>query len=388
MSKTKIKRKKKKLNVVHIVPASPHQCGMYETARELVFAERKLGINAHIFDPRSTKQQTKGKKQVVNAKKISCPKCKHDFKIQDTQDIPTAPSAWTGDRGVCVCDLEFALKSDVIVSHSGAPEDMFKDCQVPRIHVAHGRPNSSFRIEQSGQTPIYTMYKKFNEDPRWKYMITLWEGYEQYWKLVFPEVKTFLPFVDLKEWSFEESDYDFGGNKGSINVVVTDIWRMDKTPFHVLNAFVLFAEQNPGAKIHFYGLDPNGRGRDTLLDCLKERGILGETAGMVLNLKEVYRAADMLITPHTIATRTVREALACGLNVVAGLGNPYTEYNAYDEDLIAFSDMMNVSWNDWKNNKQANRDANRLMAENSFDVQTTAKKFIELFNELAGREAA
>ena len=388
MKAKRIKRKKKKLNVVHIVPMSKFQCGMYETARELVFAERKLGINAHIFDPRPTKNQTKGSKQITNAQKVSCPKCKHDFQTGGLQDIPTAPSAWTGDRGVCVCDLEFALKADVIVSHSGVPDEQFKDCPAPRIHIAHGRPNSSFRIEQSGQTPIYSMYKTFNDDPRWKYMITLWEGFEQYWKLVFPEVKTFTPFVDLDEWTVEENDYDFGGNKGDINVVVSDIWRLDKTPFHVLNAFVLFAEKHPGAKIHFYGLSPDGRGRDTLLNALKERGILGETAGMVLNLKEVYRAADMLITPHTIATRTVREALACGLNVVAGLGNPYTEYTAYDEDLIAFSDMMDVSWTDWKNNKQANQDANRLTAEKSFDVQTTAKKFIGLFNELVGREAA
>jgi len=387
VKRIKSKKRKKKLNVVHVVPVSPMQCGMYETARELVAAECKLGINAHLYDPRPTVKQAQGRKQVLNSRDVECPKCNNKFKSETHAPIPTAVPAWTGDRGVSICDLKFALASDVIVSHSGLPDEDFKDCQIPRIHVAHGRPNSSYRIERSGQTAIYDMYRKMADDPRWKYMITLWPGYGKYWELVFPRVKEFPSFVDLEKWCPDETKHDFDGHGGTINVVVTDIWRMDKDPFHVLNAFVLFEKKHPGAKIHFYGLDQDGRGRDTMINALKERGICGQVAPMVQNLEVVYRAADMMITPHTIATRTVREALACGLNVVAGLGNPFTSYTAYEEDLGAFAEAMSKSWADWNTDKEACIKRNREMAEVSFDLQTTAKKFIGLFEELVGRAA-
>ena len=387
VKRIKTKKRKRKLNVVHCVPVSPHQCGMYETARELVVAERKLGINAHLYDPRPTERRVRGRKQIVNSQDVKCPKCENEFKAEVHAPIPTSVPAWTGDRGASICDLHFALTSDVIVSHSGLPDEDFKECKIPRIHVAHGRPNSSYRIERSGQTAIYDMYRKMADDPRWKYLITLWPGYGQYWELVFPRVKEFPSFVDLEKWCPAETKHDFGDLGGAINVVVTDIWRMDKDPFHVLNAFVLFEKKHPGAKIHFYGLDGDGRGRDTMINALKERGICGQVAPMVKNLEEVYRAADMMITPHTIATRTVREALACGLNVVAGLGNPFTPYTAYEEDLGAFAEAMSKSWLDWNTDKEACIKRNREMAEVSFDLQTTAKKFIGLFEELTGRAA-
>ena len=165
MKERKIKRRPKKLSVAHIASCSPHCCGLYETARELVLAERELGINAHIVDPRPTAKEIDGKQQ-IRAQKAKCPKCKTDFNlVLEKKDIPTRPPAWAGDRGVCIAPLKFALGSDIIVSHSGL-DPRFKDCQVPRIHVAHGRPNSSYRIERDGETPIYTTYYEMNKDKR------------------------------------------------------------------------------------------------------------------------------------------------------------------------------------------------------------------------------
>ena len=383
VKKSKIKRLEKKLKVSHVVPATPGACGMYETARELVLAERRLGINAHIVDPRPTEEQAKGKSQ-KQIKKIKCPKCKSDFDmILSERPMPHGPKGWTEDRGVSIAPHSFLYESDVIVSHSGLG-DNFNDCNVPRIHVAHGRPNSSYRIEQSGQTPIYSIYKKMNDDPKWKVMVTLWPSFKKYWELIFKDVRAFNSFVDLDHWQRTDELYDFGGKKGDVNVVITDIWRMDKDPFHVVNAFALFAEKVPNAKLHVYGLSPNSRGRDVLFYSLNEKGFMGEMKPHVDDLKPIYSAADMLITPHNMATRTVRESLACGTQLIAGSGNPFTSYTADPEDLEAYSNVMERASIDWKNDKEACIIRNRKIAEKEFNAMDTAQQFVNLFNEIRG----
>ncbi len=381
------RQRQSKLMITHIVPATPHACGMYETARELAEAERKLGVIAHIFDPRPYPHQVGDGKRRMMAK-ATCPDCKNEFNyVQAEQPIPTRPPDWADDRGVSIAPLAFALQSDVIVSHSGIDE-RFKDCPAPRIHLAHGRPNSSFRIERSGETPIYTTYSKMKDDPRWKYMVTLWPGFEHYWRVVFPHVKTFNPFVNLKTWKPADTAYDFGGLGGTPNVVVADIWRKDKDPFHVINAFTLFAKKYPTTKLHLYGMDKDGRGRDTIVKCIKNKGNLGEAKGNVRNLRDVFTSADMVITPHKMGTRIVREALACGTQVVAGLGNPYTPYTADEEDLPAYAEMMGKCWQDLKTNKESMSSFSRDTAEREFNVMDTAKQFVGLFEELTGRKVA
>lgn len=384
-------KRTRKLNISHVVPASPHACGMYETARELVLAERELGVNAHIVDPRPYERDVKGKKKVM-VNKAKCPKCSDTFNvILREENISTRPYDWWEDRGVCVAPLAFSTEgSDVIVSHSGL-DARWDKTDTPRIHVAHGRPNSSYRIEQSGETSIYSTYREMAKDLRWKAMITLWNGYQAYWELVFPNVKTFSPFVNLDEWQRTEGTYDFRGHGGKINVVIADIWRKDKDPFHVLNAYVLFARKYPEARLHIYALDKkpgeDTRARDTMIVAMKERGVVGEVCPLVKHLKEVYSAADILITPHRIATRTVREALACGLQVVAGHGNLYTPYTADPEDLEEYARAMERAVFDLREDRVGMIHRNRETAERSFDVRKTAGQFVNLFRELTKKAA-
>ena len=219
-------------------------------------------------------------------------------------------------------------------------------------------------------------------------MVTLWPGYEHYWKLLFNPVHLFQPFVDLDHWKRKDTKYDFEGKRGGINVVIADIWRKDKDPFHMMHAFSLFAERHPEARLHCFGVDKFGKGRDILMKCLADLGVLGDVQQIIGNLEDVYSAADMLITPHKIATRTVRESLACGLQVVAGFGNPYTPYTADEEDLPLFADAMEKAWYDWHENREGRIKENRATAEREFDVKVTAKQFVNLFTELTERKTA
>ncbi|HET6442729.1 MAG TPA: hypothetical protein VFH53_10160 [Phycisphaerae bacterium] len=337
------------MRIAHVCTFTPHACGMYETARELVAAERRLGVEAYLVDPRPG--GTGG------------------------------PPPWAEDRGVAAAPLGWLDMADVIVSHSGLSGK--DDDNTPRIHVAHGRPRSSYMLGKMESNHVYYAYAQYATDERWKAMVTLWPGYGRYWEKVFPRpVHEFQPFVDLGRWRYRQSDYDFGGRRGDLNCVITDVWREDRDPFHVLNSYMEWAGK--GTRLHIYGIrDKDEVALRPLFGAAEAKGILGEVCGHVADLGPVYCAADMLLTPHRIATRTIREALACGLQVVAGLGNRYTPYSADEEDLDAYAAAMTVAASDWASDRDGCRLMNRQAAERNFDPAVTAGQFVRLFQEVA-----
>jgi hypothetical protein len=74
------------------------------------------------------------------------------------------------------------------------------------------------------------------------------------------------------------------------------------------------------------------------------KGTLGEVHPLVVDTDLCYRGADIVITPHNIATRVVRESLACGTPVVAGTGNPFTPFTADSRDAKAFGTAIDECW--------------------------------------------
>ena len=93
--------------------------------------------------------------------------------------------------------------------------------------------------------------------------------------------------------------------------------------------------------------------------------------GYVEGLENVYRAADCVITTHKIATRTVREALACGTNVVMDYNNSsYTPFQADPEDLEDYASVIETAC------FNKSMDENRDTAIIHFNSENTAKEFI------------
>ena len=326
------------MKILHSAIVSPHACGLYETSRELVAAERDLGHDARIMDP----------------------------------------NARHSDRGVPVtgCD-EFLSQCDVIVSHSGLSKQMLASGK-PVVQVRHGRPRSTFLIESAGEGAIYTYVRNARKDKQSVAWVTFWPEHKAYWELLLErEVHVIAPPVDLKVWTPEgPTGYDFHGQKGAVNVVVSDMWRKDETPFDVINAFAVFAKTCVGAKLHIYGTVKDVKPLPALLAPLKERGWLGEMPGHVTGLANVYRAADMLITPHRIATRTVREALACGCQVVMG-GGKFTPYVGHPEDVTAFAEQMHVAACD-RGDAGGRIRKNRQTAADCFDSLKSAAQLVEI----------
>ncbi len=277
------------MKVAHLTVITPGRCGLYETTREIVAGLRKEGVDSRLVDPIPEK---------------------NPVKFKGTGD----------DRGAAIADMDWALGADVIVNHSGYDNTPLEKTSQPVVHIAHGRPRSSFLSEVNGSTPIYSYQYSKNKDPRWKAVVTFWPEHVPYHRLMMPDVPIHMVNapVDLEAWKLDgPKGYGFHGKKGRINIVSTDAFRDDTDPFVPLHAAGLFAREVEGVRIHVYGRSASRKkGWGALLRRIQEDGNLGELQGWVSGLAHVYRAASFVITPNEINTRTVREAMACGCPVV------------------------------------------------------------------------
>lgn len=338
------------LNIAHIVIVTPHQAGIYETAYDLILAERKLGLNAFIIDP-SQKYM---------------------------------------DREVPIGFVNFD-KIDIIINHSGLGifEKIIIDKKIPIIHCMHGRPDSSFRLEFNNKSGVYSYLDETIKIDNYKYWITFWKEYLPYWKMILPEnrVLALNSPVNLDFWTPNgPNGYKFNNMAGKINIVCTDMWRDDITPFHIIHGFYEFVKLNSGLniKLHLYGLDKNKKIYNILFKKLKQNNLLGENTGIVKGLDNVYRAATFTISPHRIATRAIRESMACGCPVVA----PAIQFcnmnisSAIIEDPIWFGNYMNEQFKFYKGFDKESRLNARKYAEKNYNSLDTAKIILALIKKV------
>lgn len=319
------------MRVCHAVVVTPNRCGLYETTRELVAGLRARGVDSRLVDPTkaTNKLYPKG----------------------------------TEDRGAPFADMDWATTADVIVNHSGYDGTPLAETSQPIVHVAHGRPRSSFMTECSGGTPIYSYHFSKNSDARFKAVVTFWPEHLPYLEVMFPSkpIHFVQSSVDLEAWKPGPKKYDFRGKAGRVNAVISDAWREDVDPFVPLNAFALWARDVKGARVHVYGRpQTHKRGWDALLRRIQDDGNLGEVQGWVDGLQHVYRAADFVLTANEIDVRTVREAMACGCPVVR-VGS---KLNGFRTDIAAARDES--------------REFVRLQAERKFSPRETARQFHEV----------
>ena len=328
------------MRVAHLAIATPFRCGLYETTRELVYAERQLGVDARIVDPKP---------------------------------VPQFYPKSGKDRGVPLADMDWAVSADVIVSHSGHDGTPVAEADQPIIHVAHGRPLSTFIGERRGGTPAYSYQVTRSQESRYRTCVTFWPEYEPYLRVLWrpKPVAVVPPSVDLEYWKPGETGYDFAGKAGGYNVVMTDPWsREDVSPFAAIHAFALFRSIVPDAKLHLFAAEKNTKGFAALFRVLGDS--LGLVQGWAKDLRPVYQAADMLITPHRIYTRSIREAMASGCQVVSG-------HDASADDVEAFALSMAY--------RRESPAPSRKMAAALFDPMETGRKFLDVVRSASVKAA-
>jgi len=286
------------MQIAHTLYYAPHQNGMYETTREIVAAERKVGIDARMVDPLS------------------------DLFVED-RGAPYAPRAWM-------------LGADIIVDHGGFGD--MPETHPPMISMLHGTPEYVFRTCSDPRIDLWASSVFMATTPHVREVVTLSERYVPAWSLFTSRerISTIPPPVDLEYWSPNGEGFDF--DSATTNIVITDRWKPSKDAFELLIGFGLYAHDHPHARLHLYAApDPVPDRLQSLLDALDARKALGMVRGDVdaTTLRGVYQSADLVLTSDCGTARTIREAMACGCPVLADTNDKVPSCNMHDPTAIA-----------------------------------------------------
>ncbi len=338
------------MKIAHFAAFAPHGSGQYETVRDLIKAERQIGLEAEFID--------------------------YGFKGSNHSRINLK------DDHIKTVHPDYAKEADVLFRHSAIPKSIEKALQKPIVLFMHGRPESTFLIGlQEGKQIVKTIFVE-TTNSLYKGFVTFWQEYLYYWNAMIPTDKIYyIPApVDLDRYNPDGKKHEFR-KFGNPNVMIADLWRKDESPFNIIFAVKRFKERFcPDTKLHIYGL-PKGGDNRTFLAKMMNNGsdIFGDFTGPIAGLDKVYRSADMLVTPHMIATRTVREALASGLPIVAGLGNRYTPFTGNSKNIDNFSEAIIKAWHHCNNNNW--KIEARKKAEKEFNLKQTGEAIKNLLEE-------
>lgn len=342
------------MKVAHFGNFAPNRAGIHSAARDLILAERSVGIESNYIDYGSEK----------------------DAKFS---------RVWLKDGDVETVSPEWAInKADIIVRHSAIPERVMKTGK-PIVFYLHGRPEYSFLLDWQKQAGCTREEMRCAKNLQYKKFICFWKEHIIPWKYMLGGVEVVVvpPPMDFKNFTIDGLTYKYKPNEGgSPNILICDMWREDITPFNVILAAIKFAETYcPTAKIHVIALPTPGEKNpviDPLFANLRKGGYLGKLSGIVRNLNEIMRAADFLITPLNIVTRIVLEAQGCGLPIVAGTGSLFTPYTAdprcIDEMVLAIKGC----WENIKDDKEI-KNCVREKAMKTFSLKKTGNAVKKIY---------
>jgi len=341
------------MKIAHFGNFVPNSCGMFHTTVDTVLAEREVGIDSQFIDWGYAK----------------------DYQQQYSRvgltygEITTVSPQWAVDE------------ADVLVLHSAMPPQA-KASGKPIVVAVHGRPEYSFILEKMKKGSCLNLYHSFARDPQVATFFTYWTEHVAYWNMLLKKQVQFVPsMVDLGKFRPQGSAVTFK-NIGQPNILIADIWREDVSPFNTMFAAAKFIQDRcPDGRIHVYGLsNPNETSAmANVLNPMKERNIIGDIHGLVRNIDEVYRIADILVTPHNISTRVVREALASGCPIVAGAGSQYTPYKADPHDIHSFVNEIERCWENLKKQGLEARREARVVAEENFNLPQAGKALKKIY---------
>lgn len=327
------------MKVAHFGICAPHGAGQYETVKDLILAERSVGLDAQFID------------------------FAHDGKMTCREGLK--------DAHITTLPLSWAENADVIISHSAVPRRLIQS--KPTVLALHGRPEYSFRLEYNKVSPVMSAILNKAKENLYKAYITFWPEYLFPLSRIMVERKVYyVPApVNFDLFNPEGEAHKFSPS-GSPNIVICDMWREDVIPFNLIFAAQYFKENfAKDAKLHIYGIDQN-KAFNFLLS-FKRLGLCGELSGLVRHIADIYRGADMVITPNIIATRIIRESLASGTPIVAPIGCKFTSYQAEPRDHVAFANAMRRCWED-----QTDQEGLRASAYKQFNSQRVGEAMKKL----------
>ena len=329
------------MKIFHVAPYGQNTCGIYEACRDALRADAAAGHEVYYVDKGYAK----------------------DGKME------YAPVGTVDDRGgfkMVTSDPKELDKADIIIAHTMPPHEWISRNQAPIIFIVHGRPLYSFRLEQNSKEGVVS-YSYINELARWprvKKMVYFWPEFTPFWG-IFPEGKCAelkYPIIDQVRFSVDGPKHILEDKfKGDFNILICDSWREDVDMFEIMNGAIQAVKDNKdkNIKIHTYGVETNaGKIKpcwDLLFVALDKLGAKGEVCGRMMNMEQVYRSMDAVLTPHRIVTRVIGESLSCGIPVIASEGCKITPFLCDPHNPFSVSKVIGefINSNQEENKKNA-----------------------------------
>ena len=353
------------MKVAHFCRFSPNKSGQYGTVKDLIKAERKQGIDARFV---TTLEQP--------------PFYEPDIKHKD---------GWMETD-----TLEEAKDADIYVQHTMVPPDL-KKADKPVVFVLHGRPENSFMLGHLGRIPVYKAISEAHLKGECQIFVTFWEEFLYHWSMLIDKsILKYVPaLVDLDKYSPVGEVFDFGQLGGSPNLLIADLWREDTTPYNIMHAACYYRDHyEPKAKVHIFGYPEQKHWPTSFLGgTMQSKGYIGHIGTVTPWIDRVYRAADIVITPHRIATRVVREAAACNTPVVSGrcveddvnlhVGDDVlSSWGADPRDYKAYAEQIHKCWQSIQARGDKQDNTPRIYAEKMYNGDETGKAMKKIFEDL------
>ena len=341
------------MKIFHTAIYGPAQNGIHECARDMIKADVLAGHQVYYID------NGKIKNGVRECVPIGTVDDRGGFKLttSNPRDIDAA---------------------DLLICHTMPPNEWLARNLVPIIFIVHGRPVDSFRIEEQSTEGIvsYTHMADLSYWPRIKKMVYFWPEFKPFWDPIFAEGKSEVlnyPVMDNGRFNPNGKVYPIKDeNKGEFNILICDSWnRKDVDMFEIINGVIQAGKEMKNFKLHFYGVENGSDGFikpcwELLIKEMRKLGIMGEIYGRALNMEEIYRAMDCVLTPHRIITRVIGESLLSGVPVIASIGCKVAQFtcdphNPYD---VARAIKEYINSDQMQNKKNALAQAEHLSLKN------------------------
>lgn len=348
------------MKIAHFAPFAPGECGLYEAARDFLRADHHEGHESLLVDTGAMRNNVKMPRQI-------------------------GASQVRGDFSVVTVDVHKVKDFDVFVMHDSFDAEFLDSTSAPIIKVLHGRPLYCYRQQQLGRQPMFDYYHEESENERIKIWLTMWDEFIPFWEQVFGTEKircTGDPPIDQVIYNPEGIVHDFEeGKKGDFNILIADSWREDVDPWEMVHGAIRAGQEIDGLKIHVYGVpQPGPLGAwEHHFRLMRELHIDGEVMARMPNMEQVYRAMDLVLTPHRISTRIPAESMCCGTTVLAANGARYTQFTCDPSDPLDVAEKI-------KDVQIAKRDNSMLQADtlgkaNVFGLPAFGKKMTTFYEE-------
>ena len=336
------------MRILHFGRFAPNQAGIYASTRDMILAEKAEGISAGLCDFGS-KVDGEYKSRVG---------------LRDGDIVTKSPG--------------FAKDAEILVRHSAIPPEIVK-LNKPTIIALHGTPEYMIRLDHAKNTNI--LRDAVRSAKKAAAVVTFWKEHVFEWETLLGVKIEYCPaVVDLGKWNPKGKAFDFGPG---IHIVSTGMFRNEyRTPYECIMAAAEVAKGQPDVHLHLFGVPTDPRPEAPYrrwIHQLKMNGLINSVHSLVTNLPEIYRGADLALTPHVVASRTVREALACGCPIVAGSGNHYATYQGNSDWRYNFKEAIELCINHIRDDRQFVRNKARQRAEKHFAPVLAGKRMKEIF---------